>query len=230
MDFYYEFGAEGMEAILSLLLSIIPSLLLGIAAYVLRAIGIYTIAKRRNIKRPWFAWLPVVDAFLLGCISDQYRYVVKGQNKNKRTILLVLNLGQMLLTMAVIAGFVGMMVNAVQGVMAGISEEMLVESLMPSMIGMLSASMPMMILAIVTLVLRSMALYDLYTSCTPDNNVLFLVLSIFFGVTEPVFIFFSRNKDGGMPPRKDAASEQPAAELPRQTEMDPWDRADKDFE
>ena len=161
MDFYYEFGAEGMEAILSLLLSIIPSLLLGIAAYVLRAIGIYTIAKRRNIKRPWFAWLPVVDAFLLGCISDQYRYVVKGQNKNKRTILLVLNLGQMLLTMAVIAGFVGMMVNAVQGVMAGISEEMLVESLMPSMIGMLSASMPMMILAIVTLVLRSMALYDL---------------------------------------------------------------------
>jgi len=226
MDFYYEFGAEGMEVILSLLFSVIPSLLLGIAAYVLRAIGVYTIAKRRCIKRPWFAWLPVVDAFLLGCISDQYRYVVKGQNKNKRTILLVLNLGQMLLSGMVIGGFVGMMVNAVQGLMAGVSEEMLMESLIPSVIGIMSTSMPMMILAIVTLVIRSMALYDLYTSCTPDNNVLFLVLSILFGVTEPAFIFFSRNRDDGMPPRKDAAPEEP----PVQTETDPWDRADKNFE
>ena len=226
MDFYYEFGAEGMEVILSLLFSVIPSLLIGIAAYVLRAIGVYTIAKRRNIKRPWFAWLPVVDAFLLGCISDQYRYVVKGQNKNKRTILLVLNLGLMLLSGMVIGGFVGMMVNAVQGLMAGVSEEMLMESLIPSVIGLMGTSMPMMILAIVTLVIRSMALYDLYTSCTPDNNVLFLVLSILFGVTEPVFIFFSRNKDGGMPPRKDAAPEEP----PVQTETDPWEREDKNFE
>ena len=230
MDFYYEFGADGMEAILSLLFSVIPSLLLGLAAYVLRAIGVYTIAKRRCIRHPWFAWVPVVDVFLLGCISDQYRYVVKGQNKNKRTVLLVLSIGQKLMSGVVIGGFVGMMVNAVQGVMAGASEEMLLDSLMPSMIGMMSASMPMLILAIVTAVFRYMALYDLYTSCTPDNNVLFLVLSIFFAVTEPAFIFFSRNKDGGMPPRKDAAPEQPAAEPPRQTETDPWDRADKNFE
>ena len=226
MDFYYEFGAEGVEMILSLLMSVIPSLLIGIAAYVLRSIGVYTIAKRRCIRHPWFAWVPVVDQYLLGCISDQYRYVVRGQNKNKRTVLLILNVGQVLLTGVVIGSVVGMMVNAVQGVMAGISEEMLVESLMPSMIGLLSASMPMMILAIVTLVFRSMALYDLYTSCTPDNNVLFLVLSIFFGVTEPAFIFFSRNRDDGMPPRKDAAPEEP----PVQTETDPWDRADKNFE
>lgn len=230
MDYYgygYEFGYEfGQEMFLSLLLSIIPSLLLGIAAYVLRAIGVYTIAKRRCIKHPWFAWLPVVDAFLLGCISDQYRYVVKGQNKNKRTILLVLNIGQMLLSGMVIGGFVGMMLRAVQGMMAGMSEEMLMESLIPSVIGMMGTSMPMMILAIVMLVLRSMALYDLYTSCTPDNNVLFLVLSILFGVTEPVFIFFSRNKDGGMPPRK---GEQ-AQVAPAQPRIDPWEREDKNFE
>ena len=47
-----------------------------------------------------------------------------------------------------------------------------------------------------------MAMYDLYTSCSPENNVLFLVLSIVFRVTEPFFIFFNRNHDMGMPPRR----------------------------
>ena len=32
--------------------------------------------------------------------------------------------------------------------------------------------------------------------------LLFLVLSIVFSVTEPFFLFFNRNKDGGMPPRR----------------------------
>jgi hypothetical protein len=31
----------------------------------------YTIAKRRQINHPWMAWVPVVDMYLLGCISDQ---------------------------------------------------------------------------------------------------------------------------------------------------------------
>ena len=55
---------------------------------------------------------------------------------------------------------------------------------------------------IAVLVIRYIAMYDLYTSCTPQNNVLFLVLSIFFSVTEPFFVFFIRNKDEGMPPRR----------------------------
>jgi len=226
MDIYNELGMEGMEAIISLLGGMIPSALIGIAAYVLRAIGVYTIARRRCIKRPWFAWVPVLDQYLLGCVSDQYRYVVRGQNKNKRTVLLVLSIGQKLLSGVVIGSAVSVLVTAVQGAMAGASEDMLVESLMPSLIGLLSASMPLTILAIVFLVFRSMALYDLYTSCTPDNNVLFLVLSILFSVTEPVFIFFSRNKDGGMPPRKETAP----VDIPVQSEADPWDRADKNLE
>ena len=222
MEIYYEYGLEGMELLLSLVFSLIPSLLLGIAAYVLRAIGVYTIAKRRNIKRPWFAWVPVVDAFLLGCVSDQYRYVVRGQNKNKRTWLLWLNIGQTVLVAGMLGTAVSVFANAVVMAMNGASEEMMARTMMPAIMGLMGVSMPMMILSIVTLVIRSMALYDLYTSCTPDNNVLFLVLSILFGITEPVFIFFSRNKDGGMPPRRAAAAEQ----RPPQPEADPWDRPD----
>ena len=62
--------------------------------------------------------------------------------------------------------------------------------------------LPMAGIAIAAAVVRYIAMYDIYTSCDPQNNILFLVLSILFSVTEPFFLFFSRNKDGGMPPRK----------------------------
>jgi len=68
------------------------------------------------------------------------------------------------------------------------------------------------------MVIRYIAMYDLYTSCNPQNNVLFLVLSIFFTVTEPFFLFFIRNKDEGMPPRRQLRyiPQEPRYEPPRE--------------
>lgn len=67
---------------------------------------------------------------------------------------------------------------------------------------MLVCLIPLVAVAIAVMVIRYIAMYDLYTSCNPQNNVLFLVLSIFFTVTEPFFLLFIRNKDEGMPPRR----------------------------
>ena len=84
--------------------------------------------------------------------------------------------------------------------------------------------LPMMGLAIAVIVVRYIAMYDLYTSCNPQNNVLFLVLSIFFSVTEPFFVFFNRKKDGGMPPRRQQPQyipPQPAYEPPQDNWTEP---------
>ena len=62
--------------------------------------------------------------------------------------------------------------------------------------------LPMAGVGISKAIIYYMAMYDLYTSCSPENNVLFLVMSIIFRVTEPFFIFFNRNNDKGMPPRR----------------------------
>ena len=75
--------------------------LVSIAMYVLTALGLYTMAKRRGINKAWLAWIPVVNCWLIGCISDQYRYVVKGQVKSKRRSLLILTIIQMILGIAV---------------------------------------------------------------------------------------------------------------------------------
>ena len=190
----------------------------GIAAYVLRALGFYTIAKRRGINHPWMSWVPVLDLWVLGCISDQYRYVVKGQNKSKRKWLLGLNIALAVVYIVFFVFFGIMMFEVISGSISGLDESMLLEELMGSMIGMLAATLPMMGLAIAVAVVRYIAMYDLYTSCSPQNNVLFLVLSIFFTVAEPFFVFFLRKKDGGMPPRRTAP--QPQAYIPPQYESD----------
>ena len=84
-DYSYYYGGEDMLGILLFYgIYLVTALGFGVALYVLRALGVHAIAKNRELKHGWFAWIPVLDQYLLGCISDQYQYVVKGKHKNKR--------------------------------------------------------------------------------------------------------------------------------------------------
>ena len=50
-----------------------------VVMYVFQSIGLYTIAKRRGIANPGLAWVPVAYSWILGSVSDQYQYVVRGK-------------------------------------------------------------------------------------------------------------------------------------------------------
>ena len=63
-----------------------------IVMYVLNAVGLYRIAKRRGIHHAWLAWVPIGSNWLLGSISDHYQYVAKQKATSKRKILLILSL------------------------------------------------------------------------------------------------------------------------------------------
>lgn len=200
MEFLFEGLGAGFAAFYTIYTSLMS--MIGVAAYVLRALGLYTISKRRGINHPWMSWVPVLDLWVLGCISDQYQYVVKGKTRNKRKWLLGLNIA---LTVIYVIFFVfcGVAIaGAITSTTGGMNEEKLAAALMGPVISMLVCLIPIVAIAIAVMVIRYIAMYDLYTSCSPQNNVLFLVLSIFFTVTEPFFLFFIRKLDGGMPPRR----------------------------
>lgn len=42
------------------------ALVIGLVCYVLGAIGLYTMAKRRRINCAWFAWIPFLQGYILG--------------------------------------------------------------------------------------------------------------------------------------------------------------------
>lgn len=190
MGYYFD---EEVLMLIPGLISGIPTGLFSIAAYILTAMAIYTISRRRGLTNAWLAWIPVANVWLLGSLSDQYQYVVKGQDKTKRKWLLILNiLKAALVTMIAILAIV-----AAGSLIAGEPSE-----IMGLVVALLGLVLPLCAVAIALCVIRYMALFDIYRSVDPGNAVLYLVLSILFGPTEPFFLFFNREKDLGMPPRK----------------------------
>ena len=182
------------------------ALVIGVVMYVLSAAGMYAIAKRRGINNPWMAWIPGVNSWILGSISDQYQYVVKGKIRYNRIILIAL--------------------WGASAVMGGISTGMMDST--SNILGLLGGSFFLSMVSIAYSVFHFIALYDLYCSCNPQNGVLFLVLSIVFTVTEPFFVFSCRNKDAGMPPRKqDYQSHQQPPQIQQENtwQSDPWENS-----
>lgn len=192
MGYIYELEEE-LLLLLPGLLSGVPTGLFGIAAYILTALSIYTVSRRRGLNNPWLAWIPVVNCWLLGSISDQYQYVVKGENKSKRKWLVVLN---------ILKAALAMMLIALALVTAGALIVDHHSDVMGAVVAVVGLALPLIAVTIALCVIRFMALYDVYRSLDPANAVLYLVLSILFSPTEPFFLFFNRDKDLGMPPRK----------------------------
>lgn len=181
--------------------------LVAVASYVFTALAMYTIAQRREIKKAWLAWVPVLNVWILGSISDQYRYVAKGEIRNKRKVLLTVSILQFIANTAAVIKVIVSVVLAVTGMAQGLQEA----EIMRLALSCLAFSIPVLLLGILGLVFRIMALYDLYSSCDPANHILYLVLSLIPGInriTQPLFLFLCRNMDGGMPPRRENPAEQ----------------------
>ena len=208
---------ELIFALIPVLTSGIPSALLGIASYVLSSMALYTLASRRGIGKAWLSWVPVLNVWVVGSLSDQYRYVVKGQYKSKRKILLILKLVSAVFVLAALIAGGFLVADVARTMMYGVRMEAVLRQLLGPVLGIAGLALPILGLAIASAVFYFMALYDVFMSIDPANGVMFLVLSILFRVTEPFFLFFNREKDKGMPPRR-----------PEQSQSQ-WEAEEKDY-
>ncbi len=164
-------------------------------AYIFQSLGMHKIASRRGINNPWLAWVPFGNLWIMGSISDQYQYVKKGKITNRRKILL----GYCIAYFAIVMTY-----SLLVGIAAGMAS---VTGTVSPIVGVMTIFfyLLMIAVAIIMFVFEYIALYDLYVSAVPERATKYLLLSIFINITMPIFIFKCRDKDGGMPPRKDAA-------------------------
>ena len=189
--------------IVGLLVGLLSAVLIGavmirLALYVLRSFSLYKIARRREIRGAWLAWVPVAGDWILGSVADQYQYVSKGRIKNRRLPLLLLGLcvaALQTVTMLIGITWLEISIRTMTGqIPAGAVSPLIGAYVLPALawIG-----------TVVQLVIRCFAVYDLYRSCTTRYNILFLVLGLVFQFLEPVFFFICRDKEEGMPPRRE---------------------------
>ena len=196
----------------------------GLAIYVFRSLAVYTIAKRRELNRPWLAWIPVASDWILGSISDQYKYLTQGKNQMRRKILLGLSIAAAVCAAVCFCSGVVLLTSLTVSVGSQLSDAQMASLLMGPVIVLMLVSLFAGVVGIAKLVFKYMCKYDLYKSCEPKNAVAYLVLEILFGLLEPVFLMVVRNKDLGMPPRKGAP--QPEQPAPTPAIEEPWEHSE----
>ena len=162
--------------------------LLPIACYILKSLSLYTISKRRGIHNSWISWMPVFNGWMLGCISDQYRYVTRGETKRRRTALLVMPVVEVVLAIALL-------------VVTLIALVMEVPSGDPLNMAKVVLSVVLLLIRILHFVVEQIAICDYHRSCDPENAMLFFVIGVVVSPLYPLFLFLNRNKELGMPPR-----------------------------
>lgn len=196
--------------------------LVAIAIYVLTALSLYTIAKRRFLldHRAWLAWVPFAQFWVLARISDNYQWIVWSREKKKRIVMLVLNIIQVIAVLLIVLGLHRMnqailnagitdeesLVNMLEYIQSKMNTPYNMAAEAKKLLGALTRNANLIIfLAVVTFaaavthtVFYYMALYDLYRSCDSYNAKVFMVLSILFSFAIPIFLMICRKQDKGL--------------------------------
>ena len=190
-----------------------PSFLLSIVAYIFTAISLFSIAKRRGIHHAWMSWIPVGNIWVLGAISDHFRFVTKGQNKAKRKVLLALAIVNLILGFIVLL-VCGVVIVRVASMLIDESNFVDYTELGIQLVITLCLATPMLIVAAVSGVIQYIAMFDIFASADPKNRWLYMILSLMSPYALPLILFFNRKRDEGMPPRIPETNPQPAYQQP----------------
>lgn len=177
-----------------------------VAGYILQGISMSAVAKRRGIDKPWLAWVPVANTWMLGCISDQYQLLVNGKDRNYRTRLLKLKIPYAIISSALwicLAAYMGIALHLLIAQEGGfVSEEMVILSVLgiyglAMLLELLNAGN--MVLGVFCAIFQYKCLYDYYRSCDPKTTLPFFIVSFFSSIPMGIFMLLDRNKDLGMP-------------------------------
>ena len=184
-----------------------------IFSYVAQGLGLSAMAKNRGIERPWLAWVPMANTWMLGRISDQYREKATGEDPNLRKKLLVRKIVQNASTLA----FLGLVLLWYIGMIFAIifSETFFldIDALFTPMVLVLYIALLLWIVVYTVIsvfyyISQYKALFDIYRSSDPKTSTLFFVLSFFSQIALTLGIFLNRNKTLGMPPEPAEIAEE----------------------
>ncbi len=160
--------------------------------YIMHSIAYCRIAKRRDIKAPWLAWIPVARYWVIGSLTDDFDRHESGHDRHFRWVLLI---AAIVYTLAIIvfcagiAAIVPLVGNAIEG-----NEYDMFANIMQMAFSMEFGIFGLTVGGIIISVLGYICLYKLYESLNPKYSLLFFLLSIFINLFGPICLLCLRNK------------------------------------
>lgn len=169
-----------------------------LAMYLLEAVGLYGMAQRSGISRPWRGFVPFANTFLFGKIAEKYRRR-DGKRSAKFSVLLlvfeVLTLIFSITTMAFVISMISVLATSY-------NDSELNASIVVPMIAMLVCCFVLIGVLIAYVVIYYVALWRIFAAFDYNNTTVYLVLSIVFSFLGPIFLFVLRNKQPVFDPRE----------------------------
>lgn len=172
--------------------------IIGIAQYVMQAIALNEIGKKRGVNNPWLAWIPVVGFadWVLGSIVDSYESE-KGVKRKWKVVLVATVIAMASL---MIIGYIMYIAGIV--IMAAMSEYYYEAA----------AAIPMAlcVLGFIVLLVASAAsiayaaskcicIFKLFESIVPEKALKYFLLSILVPLAYPICLLKCRNKGYSVP-------------------------------
>ena len=151
-----------------------------IGSFLLQAVSLCSIARRRRLSCPWLAWFPIASGWVLGNLSDDYQKKVRKKTRHKRRVLPALE-GAIAFTL--------------------LASERILDWLLgfwARHITVAICATQLLVLLLLWQIYRLRCLYDVYESCSPDSSVAFLIWSAVIPLLIPFFLLADRKSSFGM--------------------------------
>jgi len=164
-------------------------LAISIVAYLFSSFGQMGMAKKLGLAKPWLAFIPIANYYQLGKIAE--RAPTEHPRKYGK-ILLILYL--VVIALSFLIGVLAFMLGFEMGANGdAITTETLTPALAGKVILILLDYFAIMVIAIVASVYQYIAIYKMFKIFSPDNAILFLLLTIFISYSYPIIVFILRN-------------------------------------
>ena len=157
----------------------------GLTPYILRSLGLYSLAKNRGIDAPWLAWIPVGNAYIMGCLCKASPYIKKKFPK-MHIIYPVVSGAYLLLAIIMSVGFIIAYMPFFKSNLTGFS------GIDFGNIYVIIYYIVIYLAALLIAALGVFVAYHIYKVYDPANAVLYTVLSA-IGLSF-IFLFVIRNK------------------------------------
>ena len=155
-----------------------------LADYILSALGLMRLARRRGIPNPWLSWIPVANIWLAGSLVDEYD-LRQGKITRWRTALTAL----MALTLVLIVLYIVELLK-----MAIIADDTYYAENLGLALRALVIAIAMAGASTATKGCTMVCLYKVYESTVPEKALKYFLISLLVPLGQPICLYRCSNQ------------------------------------
>ena len=167
--------------------------IIGVVLYILRATGIYKMAKSSEINGAWVAFVPFANVYIFGKIAEKYKNRDGSKSAKFSIILIFMVIALLIITVtAVIFSAVAVNKIVVSADYALQNDFDMAPKMLSSLVSVIGLGLLLCVVALIYKILYYVALGKIFYSFDCKNATVFIILSVLFNFMESILLFIIR--------------------------------------